>query len=583
MNSGIVFHADANNGPSRRLGVSIEIAGPFTSNILELRFPRWVPGSYFIREPIQHMSDLSATVDGEEVKPKRIDIDGVRISGVSKASNVILTYRLLAAEMTCRANHLDSSHVHIMPPYTWMLPSKGIDKKRLNMTHIIKLSKPKSWTTAIQLPGKEGEWYANGRDEMLDAIIESNPNPMLSFDVEGCKQYLKLWDSGGLEIPEEGINRLIEAMKLVIEEHFALFGVPDWKEYWTVLHLTESGRGGLEHLRSQTSMMPRKCLQEGNEDQWRDLVSLFSHEFLHQWNVKQLRPSNFLNYELQKEVHSDLLWWFEGLTSWLGDIICLRSGAWSEEDWRKDWTRKMKRHTDRHGMLHESLQESSHDAWIHLYRQNSYSREVQISYYLEGEMAIFCLDVELRKRSNGSYGMDDVMAKLYHDFRLGTKNPGITHKDIRKALVNTPGGRRLGNLLDSLVGEKKVPDIYSAFDKLGLELKSEKKEKGAWIGLNLTSNAGILKVRTHKANSPARELIHTGDEIIAVNGIRVKTQSELSAAIYGLKDKKSKFTIAREGVVSNVEITPIENPNHLVKLEGRGNKLWDDIKSSKRS
>ena len=147
-----------------------------------------------------------------------------------------------------------------------MLPSKGIDKKRLDMTHIIKLSKPKSWTTAIQLPGKEGEWYANGRDEMLDAIIESNPNPMLSFEVEGCKQYLKLWDSGGLEIPEEGINRLIEAMKLVIEEHFALFGVPDWKEYWTVLHLTESGRGGLEHLRSQTSMMPRKCLQEGNED-----------------------------------------------------------------------------------------------------------------------------------------------------------------------------------------------------------------------------------------------------------------------------------------------------------------------------
>ena len=94
-------------------------------------------------------------------------------------------------------------------------------------------------------------------------------------------------------------------------------------------------------------MMPRKSLQEGNEEQWRDLVSLFSHEFLHQWNVKQLRPKNLLNYELQREVHSDLLWWFEGLTSWLGDILCLRSGAWTEEDWRKDWTRKMKRHTDR--------------------------------------------------------------------------------------------------------------------------------------------------------------------------------------------------------------------------------------------
>ena len=74
------------------------------------------------------------------------------------------------------------------------------------------------------------------------------------------------------QFQRKGLDRFIEAMKLVIEEHFALFGIPEWKDYWTVLHLTESGRGGLEHLRSQTSMMPRKCLQEGNEEQWRDLI-----------------------------------------------------------------------------------------------------------------------------------------------------------------------------------------------------------------------------------------------------------------------------------------------------------------------
>jgi len=414
MKSGISFHADAREGASRRLGVKIEIEGPFTGNILELRFPRWVPGSYFIREPIQHMSDLSATCDDKEIIIKRIDVDGVKIVGVSNASKVIVTYKLLAAEMTCRANHLDATHVHIMPPYTWMMPTRGIDSNRMYASHKVTLDTPDDWQTATQLSGKEGEWYADGRDEFLDAIMESNANKIISFNVKGTTQYLKLWDSGSLPIPQKGLDRFIEAMKVVIEEHFALFGVPEWKEYWTVLHLTESGRGGLEHLRSQTSMMPRKCLQEGNEEQWRDLVSLFSHEFLHQWNVKQLRPKNFIDYELQKEVHSDLLWWFEGLTSWLGDILCLRSGAWSEEDWRKDWTRKMKRHTDRNGMQHESLQESSHDAWIHLYRPNSYSREVQISYYLEGEMAVFCLDAELRKRSKGKHGMDDVMATLYH-------------------------------------------------------------------------------------------------------------------------------------------------------------------------
>ena len=109
MNSGISYHVDATNG-ARRLGVKIEIDGPFTENILELRFlPDGSLGSYFIREPIQHMSNLSATCDNKEIQIKRIDVDGARITGVSGASKILITYKLLAAEMTCRANHLDET------------------------------------------------------------------------------------------------------------------------------------------------------------------------------------------------------------------------------------------------------------------------------------------------------------------------------------------------------------------------------------------------------------------------------------------------------------------------------------------
>ena len=85
-------------------------------------------------------------------------------------------------------------------------------------------------------------------------------------------------------------------------------------------------------------------------------------------------------------------------------MICVRSGAWSEEDWRLDFERKMKRHTANNGMLRESLAESSHDAWIHLYRSGPYTRESQISYYLEGELALLCLDTELRRRNDDTLG-----------------------------------------------------------------------------------------------------------------------------------------------------------------------------------
>ena len=582
MNSGLHFHIDATKGSTRRIGVMLEVEGPFTENTLELKFPRWVPGSYFIREPIQHLSDLSALIDGNECEISRIGIDGVRVRGIAKAKKVTINYRLLAAEMTCRANHFDESHLHMMPPYTWMIPTRGIDSSRLNHRHKVTLEKPKNWTTATQLPGKEGEWWAHGRDELLDGIMESNANKIISFKVGDCTQYLKVWDSGGHDIPQEGLDKFLKAMEQITREHYALLGVPDWKEYWTILHLTQSGRGGLEHLRSQTSMMPRKALQKGNEEQWRDLVSLFSHEFLHQWNVKQLRPKNFIDYDLQKEVHSDLLWWFEGLTSWLGDIICLRSGAWSEEDWRKDWTRKIKRHLERNGMEHESLQESSHDAWIHLYCPNSYSREVQISYYLEGELAVFCLDVELRKRSKGKFGLDDVLVNLYKKYNINSKTPGISHAEIKKELVNTPGGRRLGTLLDQLVGERETPDVSDALNKLGFKMIPEKEESGAWLGINLANNNGVLKVRTHHASSPCREKIHTGDEIIAIDGLRVRSVAEVNSANFGNSGKKTIITISREGVVKEVEVIPTDNPNNPVKLDGKGNNLWQIIKKSKQ-
>ena len=582
MNSGLTFHADATAGESRRLGVSVTIDGPFTENILECRFPRWIPGSYLIREPMQHLTDLSCTADDVDIKVERFGVDGIRVRGISSANKLVLTYRVLAAEMTCRANHLDATHLHLMPPYTWVLPTRGIEASRLDLTHTITLEHPDDWTTATQHPGEEGRWTANGRDELLDGIMESNANEMISWDVMGTTQHLKLWDSGGFKTPQKSIDRFIETATPIIEEHFGLFGVPDWKEYWTVLHLTDSGRGGLEHLRSQTSMMPRKCMQEGNEEEWRDLVSLFSHEFLHQWNVKQLRPQNFLDYDLQKEVHTDLLWWFEGLTSWLGDIICLRSGAWSNSDWNKDWMRKMNRHFDRNGMEHESLTESSHDSWIHLYRPNSYSREVQISYYLEGEMAIFCLDVELRKRSKGASGLDNVMATLYHDFRLGSKKEGVKYADIRKALVNTSGGRNLGKMLDSLVSERKAPDVLAAFATLGMELVREKERKGAWLGLKMSNSQGRTKVRTHLTGSPCREMVHTGDEIIAIDGLRVTSCKEIGAAVHGSANTPVILTLTREGVLHEVEVTPVPHPEHTVKVKGEGNRIWKAIKCSTR-
>ena len=588
--SGLCFFADALNGSQHHLHAGLDVQGPFTSTQVVFRFPRWVPGSYFLREPIQHMFDFSAKDEnGADLKWKRVGVDGISVRLKKTSTTLSIRYTLLARELTVRSNHLDNTHLHLMPPFTWFWPERGVSADRLEMTHQVQITSPATWTPATQLDlleeksldggGRCWTFSTTGRDMLLDSIIEVNPNPCISHEIEGRMHHLKWWDSGGHQPDPERLQAFQDDIERIAREHFALFGVPDWPDYTTVLHLTDTGRGGLEHMNSQTSMMPRSCLFPDHPDEYRDLVSLFSHEYLHQWNVKRLRPKSFLNYDLQSETHTDLLWWFEGATSWLGDMICVRSGAWSEEDWRLDFERKMKRHTANNGMLRESLAESSHDAWIHLYRSGPYTRENQISYYLEGELALMCLDTEMRRRNDHTFGACDLMAELVRKYAIHSDEAeqlGVDYKDIRDTLKTCPGGSSMGPYLDRLVRHRNLPNLQRALSTFRLKLvphASDKEGKG-WLGVGLKEASGRVKITTYHAGSPLRTLSQVGDELLAVDGVRVKSVNHLKKLIAGRTGEEIKFDITHEGILNTVSLVLPPSPQHGVSLKGKGNERW---------
>ncbi len=584
------FFADATDGANHHLHAGLHLEGPFTSLQVVFRFPRWVPGSYFLREPIQHMFNFSATDNqGNDLKWKRVGVDGVSVRLKSDSTSLTINYTLLAKELSVRSNHLDTTHLHLMPPFTWFWPERGVDMERLELDHSVELTAPSTWTPASQLQLDESmehgqnakRWLfsTTGRDMLLDSIMEVNPNPAFTHDIDGRVHHFKWWDSGGHQPNGKRLETFVDDMVRIAKEHHALFGVPDWPDYTTVLHLTDTGRGGLEHMNSQTSMMPRSCLFPDHPDEYRDLVSLFSHEYLHQWNVKRLRPKCFLDYDLQSETHTDLLWWFEGATSWLGDMICVRSGAWTEEDWRLDFERKMKRHTANNGMLRESLAESSHDAWIHLYRSGPYTRESQISYYLEGELALLCLDTEMRRRNNDTFGACDLMAELVRRYAISSDEAeelGVDYNDIRTTLKSCPGGSSMGPYLDRLVQHRNHPNVQRALSSFRLKLvphASDKEGKG-WLGVNLRESKGRVIITTYQAGSPLRTITQVGDELVSVDGVRLKSVAHLKKLIGGRAGDEVKLDITHEGILTTVTLSLPESPQHGVTLKGKGNQRW---------
>ena len=598
--SGITFTVDATQPSHQRLKVAIQIQAPFSKSKLTLSFPRWVPGSYFLREPIQHVTNLSVSDDsGNALTFSRKEVDSIVISDVQSCKSVTVEYQLLAVDLSVRSNHFDESHLHMMPPFTWFLPTSGIEDERMNFQHSIQFKLPKSWTVTTQLDKIELEenndmnihiYSAKNRDDLLDGIAECNSNSVIETTIDGIRHTLDIWDAGGKEPHPVMVERFIHDMKSIVKEHHALFGIIE-EDYHTILHLTGGPRGGLEHMNSQTSMVPRTSLQPGNVEEYRDLVSLFSHEYLHKWNVKRLRPKKFLDYDLQREVNSDLLWWFEGTTSWLGDIICLQSGAWSKEDYFADMKRKLKRHHSRSGIDSQSLCEASHEAWIHLYRGHAYSRETQISYYLEGELSIFALDAELRKRSNGESGVGDLMAELYHKHNINVEQKGdrgIQYRDIRKALTSLRGGRRLGTFLDELTTKKGVLDLDQAFALFGIPYESSKaKERKdgtekiawkefeqGWLGINLRNQNNKLLVSSHLQGSPVREHLQVGDEVIAINDQRITSSEQLKTALKGNAEEEITILYSRSSIIQEVNVTPINEPKSPTVSACDGNRFW---------
>ena len=80
MPARLSFHADATQGGTRRLLAAVEIQGPFPSGRLDLSFPRWIPGSYTLRDPVQYVDGIEATDEsGQPLSWQRPDPHRLRV------------------------------------------------------------------------------------------------------------------------------------------------------------------------------------------------------------------------------------------------------------------------------------------------------------------------------------------------------------------------------------------------------------------------------------------------------------------------------------------------------------------------
>ncbi|MBK8550063.1 MAG: PDZ domain-containing protein [Ignavibacteria bacterium] len=217
------------------------------------------------------------------------------------------------------------------------------------------------------------------------------------------------------------------------------------------------------------------------------------------------------------------------------------------------------------GRFVQSLEESSFDTWVKYYRKDENSNNSQISYYTKGALVSMILNLEIIKNTNAAKSLDDALRMLYADFEKDNSK-GFTDGRIRE-VCETVSGKKLNDFWEKYItGVDDLPlDKYLGF--CGLELINENAPENILPDIEVKSENGKLIVAKVFAGGSAYESgLNSGDELIAVNGIRI-SETILKTVLknYSPGDQ-IKMLISRKGIISEINVKLLKPiPKYKIK------------------
>jgi predicted metalloprotease with PDZ domain len=337
--------------------------------------------------------------------------------------------------------------------------------------------------------------------------------------------------------------RICHDLKTLCETQLGFLGRPqNLDRYLFLLRVEEDGFGGLEHRWSTSLACSRKDLPRRGEtnvsDDYCKFLGLCSHEYFHVWNVKRIKPEKFTPYDLRAETYTGLLWVFEGITSYYGDLFLLRSGLISSKSFLKLLAKTITRVSRNCGRHLQNIEESSFDAWTRFYKQDANSSNAIVSYYTKGSLLALALDLTIRKETEGTYSLDDVMQKCWSLY--GETGEGLPERGL-ESLARSVSGLELEDFFDRYVrGTADLPLrglLATAGIKMHMRVANDSKDMGGkpasssstpppWLGATVKVRAGTSRFEVVQSGSPAESAgIAPGDEAVALNELRLTAQN----------------------------------------------------------
>ncbi|WP_457666959.1 M61 family metallopeptidase [Thiolapillus sp.] len=503
-----------------------------------LSLPAWIPGSYMIRDFARNIVSIRASCEGEPVRLSKIDKQTWQAAPIS--GELAVEYDVYAWDLSVRGAHLDQLHGFFNGTSVFL---KVLGQE--NRPVLVRLERPEgdafaSWKLATSLPAESvdpqgfGSYTADSYAHLIDCPVEMGDFQELDFEVEGKRHRMVI--SGRCRFDAE---RIATDLQKICSEHVDLFGELPLDSYLFLTMVVGDGYGGLEHKDSTALLcerddLPGKGMKQPTKG-YIKFLGLCSHEYFHLWNVKRIRPQVFREADLSCEVHTELLWAFEGITSYYDDLALVRTGSIQPDDYLGLVAQTVTRVMRSSGRFRQSVAESSFDAWTKFYKQDENASNAIVSYYSKGALVAFGLDILLRERTGDRLSLDDFMRRLWKEF--GKPDRGVSERDLEQLASQMVGADLSAFFEQTVQGTEELP-LEHWFTSLGIGYRlraarnqedwggvaaeTDQTEARPAIGARYAQKGDFVELLQVFDDGAAQSAgLSAGDRLLALDGLQV--------------------------------------------------------------
>jgi predicted metalloprotease with PDZ domain len=517
----IQISVDATDVPRRLIHAHLII--PATPGPMTLYYPQWLPGEHGPTGPIADLAGLRITALNRPVAWQRDPTNmfqfHLTVPPAATSLDVSLDFISPADAAGFSSGSSATSELAVLNWNQFLLYPASTPTDQLNYQATLKV--PQGWRYGTALPiatesGNTIQFKPSSLTTLVDSPVSTGAHyRTIDLSPNGTPpHYLHIAaDSDrALEITPEQVTHL----KNLVQETGALFGARHYRDYHFLLTLSDHiAHFGLEHHESSDDRIGERSLVD--EGPRHVTASLLPHEFTHSWNGKYRRPSGLATPDYEKPMKGDLLWVYEGLTQYLGEILTPRSGLLTPELYREHLALTAADLDNESGRQWRPLQDTATAAQILYGSRTDYSDfRRTVDFYPEGELIWLEADVTIRQLSQGKKSLDD-FCRAFHggssgppqlkpytfDDVVATLNAVQPHDwaaFLRTRLDSTGPHAPLGGIVNSgwkLVYNDTAPVLL-------LDGEAEGKLASFWysLGIKIKDDTTVIDVRV---GSPAQK------------------------------------------------------------------------------